>query len=1606
VDRAILIGHRDRPPLANDGSVKIVYTNRLQQLLLSDHRGASQAERWLRYQKINADYQVEYVAESSAFDMPPSGDPYDDGEPDLDVQLKADEGLIRYNDYYDGTDGQPAKYLKSQWLSEGIAGTRKKQLELEYLEGGEVFPVVRRTVYRDEAATPTEPIETTYAYTFYPYSPSTNLIQQVETTLPLVSTAENGPNAAVTSRAYFDLFGRKIWAQDPRGALDYFAYDPTTGALLQQVRDYDGSDPLPPWSRGGDLPTALNLVTDYDIDDVGRTIRTLGPPHALGTDVIRTVQWNLYLDDQRERRSANGYIVVAGPNYDTTTLVNPVSLTKYDYDGHTTDQIQAVASVTNAPPEPTDTYAQSTWTRWTTTQIDDDGRVGSQRVYHTIPSAGSGSSGTNYDETTFGYDVMGQRNRVLAPGGTITRTVFDPLDRTLSTWIGTDDTDATDDDPTGGGAIGNNMRQVSAASYFDNNDVGVPAETRQLVDGTSGHDRVVTNVIDYRNRVTDVTAPEHSFEQRIYDNLDRVTESTNYVDDIEGAPVASSFTYFDAQGRVYKTEQCGYETTSPYDPTAKLTSLTWFDAAGNALKQVAAGAKDLRAFTKNSYDGAGRTTATYVGIGPHPEDYEDVSSVAADLIFEQSEPVYDEAGQILETTSYRRYPSDVATTGPLDTGLARRSRSAAWYDGIGRSIASVNYGTAGTSRPGEPPASSDEAPVMLMSYDDAGNPFETTDPLGRIARNNYDQAGRLTESIANYTGSSPGSDTDVTVRRTYDADGHVETLVALNSDTGDQTTTYFYGVTTGGGSEVDSNDLLREVAYPDSSSGTDRVQYAYNRLGEAIQMTDQNETVHAYDYDALGRGTADRVTLSLGSAIDDAVLRLETAYDERQRIASVTSYDAATSGSIVNQVVYERNGFGQTVKEYQSHAGAVNVMTTPFVGYEYEDGSANTTRQTKLVYPDGRELNYDFGASDTPSDLLSRTASLIDDDGTSVLAAYDYLGVGSIVRCDYAEPDVRWDLSPVGDDFDGLDGLDRIIDNLWYDYGSSADADRIQYTYDANGNRLSRKNVVAGSGNDELYTYDPVDRLIDMQRGDLNVDRDAITSLDFAQEWTLDATGNWNGFKQDDDGTGGWDLTQTRSANEVNEITGISGGSWVVPVYDAAGNMTTLPQPKTPTSGYDATYDAWNRLVKLVDGMTDVATCAYDPLTRRIIVDDGSVVRHAYFTASWRNIEERIDSSTDAERQFVWGLRYTDDLVLRDRTVSTPLDERLYALQDINWNVDAVVDPSGDVQERYRYSAYGTPTFLDAGFTPLSPDESALEWETLYTGYRYDTFTGIFYVRYRGYSPITGFLTRDPLQYQGGMSQYEYVSSSPLSYVDSFGLVKCAVENLLINGTDGEVPLTMEPIEKIYPGPTSYIIGFKVPFNVTATFKDDGENCCECCSVRQWVMGAFSYDEKQTDGTIKKLDYAHELDFPTLLSRDIANEDAYAVHTGDITMGTLKKVKVIKYGHRSEKPIVAPGANTGTYNDTVKRDTGRSSLPQGHQTGCNYLHLDAPQVVQKVPYASAIANSVGLGRYQNLTFTVYVIDTCAGENINKEIGGKVVLKKEFKIDKSISIKKA
>jgi len=561
------------------------------------------------------------------------------------------------------------------------------------------------------------------------------------------------------------------------------------------------------------------------------------------------------------------------------------------------------------------------------------------------------------------------------------------------------------------------------------------------------------------------------------------------------------------------------------------------------------------------------------------------------------------------------------------------------------------------------------------------------------------------------------------------------------------------------------------------------VTCTYDRTGARASMTDQNGSVHEYDYDKQGRRTADRVT-TLASGVDNSVLRIETAYEVRGLVEKVTSYDAASSGNVVNEVEYAYNDFGQLITEYEAHDGAVNTGTTPKVQYVYADGSANTIRSTGFTYPNGNTLTHGYGTANSDDDLLSRVIDLTHSLSPSDPITYSYFGLPGVYKIDYTDPQVDLDYATGtgSNPYAGFDRFGRVIDMNWENYSTSTSLDQFQYGYDRASSRTWRKNLVAPAGFDELYAYDGMHRLQSAERGQLSSDKSRIESdFEFHQAWNLDATGNWSDFEQFDQDDASQALVQQRTHNAVNEITGIGesvGSQWGTPSHDRNGNMTIVPQPSNPTISYDAIFDAWNRLIKLTDSSSSdvVSVYLYDGVNRRITTgkyDAGVLVqtRHYYFNNRWQTLEERIDASTNAERQYVWGIQYIDQLHIRMRDANGDgtINEKLYAIQDGNWNVMTVCANDGVAIERYGYTAYGISAVMSGDFLKVAG--TGHSWDVTYQGRSVDLASGLMDFRNRCYSSSIGrFLVADPQGYRDGMNQFEFAGSSPLIRNDPLGL--------------------------------------------------------------------------------------------------------------------------------------------------------------------------------------------------------------------------------------------
>jgi RHS repeat-associated protein len=665
-----------------------------------------------------------------------------------------------------------------------------------------------------------------------------------------------------------------------------------------------------------------------------------------------------------------------------------------------------------------------------------------------------------------------------------------------------------------------------------------------------------------------------------------------------------------------------------------------------------------------------------------------------------------------------------------------------------------------------------------------------------VARTEYDDLGRTTRTIENYVDGVVGDDNDKTTEYTYGPAG-MTSLTAKLTGGGGQTTEWVYGV--GSGSGIVSNDIVGATRWPDPSTGasssSEQETVLVNALGQPLVTTDRNGNTHTLTYDILGRVTADAVT-TLGSGVDGSVRRVETAYDSQGQAYLFTTFDAANGGNIVTQVQRQFNGLGQLTSEWQSHSGAVT-SSTPRVQYAYSamSGGANHSRLTSLTHPSGYVLTYNYSSGLNGS--ISRLSSLSDSTGT--IESYDYLGLGTVVRRSHPQPNL--DLTfpgSGGDQYVGLDRFGRVVDQNWSKAGTSTD--RFTYSYDRNGNRLTKGNAL-NSAFSETYSYDGLNQLSSFARG--NGD---------SQSWNFDSLGNWDSVTTN--GT-----TQTRSANAQNEITSISGAT--TPTYDANGNMTT------DETGKQFVYDAWNRLKVVKDsGGTTLKTYQYDAMNRRVAEVVGGDTTDLYYSSQWQVLEERVNGN--GKYRYVWSPVYVDAMMLRDRL---DVSERLWVQQDANFNVTAIVNDSGNVVERYAYEPYGKVTVVNASWSELSG--STYYWQYLHQGGRLDLVDGLYSFRNRDYSPVLGrWVSMDPIQYLSkDRNLYRYVDSNPLMYLDPIGYGPIEFLQRKVRELYDDVKARVDPVSYEFKLPKRT---FRVPlfgheFEYEFKIKLTGRVTSKCC---------------------------------------------------------------------------------------------------------------------------------------------------------------------------------
>lgn len=717
-----------------------------------------------------------------------------------------------------------------------------------------------------------------------------------------------------------------------------------------------------------------------------------------------------------------------------------------------------------------------------------------------------------------------------------------------------------------------------------------------------------------------------------------------------------------------------------------LTSLTdRSDDAGSALESAAR-------YTKAT------TVATDVGMGQ------------GDVVIEETAYRYASSG-VLDLVTHRMRSHDASIVGPLTDGNRITTYMGYIYDGALRRVGTVDFGTNqsafNTTAASAPTLTSyDTLPELrsatdvLFSWTEYGtrglpqayvtiqDGTSATDEIRTVYV--YDDMSRTSGVIENYddasitwddmnteyavTGlSSSEPDTDRVTVFEYDAAGNVVRRIAHLPGSESQETQYVYGTAAGSSSNdtdslVASNRLLKQVRYPDESSGAANsgssyiVTYAYNTLGELRAVTDQNSTIRLFERDQQGRVTDDIVdAVGLYSVagstryVDSSVRRLQYAYDSVGRLTNAISYSDTSGTSVRDEVEITYTPLWQVATIAQQYDDEVD-GSSPVVEYQYDNeppgstvneyAAGNFSRLTGVVYPtDSGNTNPTVGyVYDTGTDSqISRVTKLQVDDlypsttGMADLVAYSRIGMSMPAKVTVApstaafQPTLDRTLQAdgtqlaSGETYPGYDRFGRVILHMWVrddfanggtGYPSTPPILAVSHAYDRSSNPTLADDARVGARlpfRDRDYSYDRLHRLTEELRSQTAGGSYSVQHT--SQKWDLDMLGNWDTLTRDADADGsyadneGTNYSQTRTHNMANEIesNGVSGTN---PNYDQRFLSTTAPNNRYAQHRYDyagnMTDQRTNTSVPISGALMPGLRMTYDAWNRLITTEHGS----------------------------------------------------------------------------------------------------------------------------------------------------------------------------------------------------------------------------------------------------------------------------------------------------------------------------------------------------------------------------------------------------------------
>jgi len=920
-----------------------------------------------------------------------------------------------------------------------------------------------------------------------------------------------------------------------------------------------------------------------------------------------------------------------------------------------------------------------------------------------------------------------------------------------------------------------------------------------------------------------------------------------------------------------------------------------FDAQGNLTRQIEAAGTAVARETQYEYDTLNRQTVTRIKNPNGPDSvnsrtYDECGRIATvtDPLGNVSSNVYDRYGNLVlatvngqqaaafvfddlnrlvsatdsvgntTSTTYNPLGKIILRTVTASSGFSLQS-TAYSYDSEGRPMATTNelgltthtsYDADGhlleqTDTAGHTnrfvynlknQVISEFRPEgwFYFEYDDQNRLIRQMDPQGGETRWDYDAAGLLARLCMPGLTNTYEYDVRgrVTVQRTVTAASTLETRFALDALGRVIATTDPLGRTTG----MEFDALGRRSAVVNAINATNR--FEYDVFGNLTKFTDSkgNQTTFEYDlgnkltkktyadnnhvdftYDAQGR---------VVEKVDAKGQKTTFAYDSQGWLMTHAFYNAGNS--LVKTVSYNYDIKGRMISWNDgTYSGSftydeINKIQSVTVNYgafskTYSCVYDGLYRTTSFTGPDGKEIGYRYS---TDGNL---TGIQIPEEGT---IGYSYNGNGTLYSQTLPGGNIRYfgydATMSLGTNM-ALDAAQNVLMNRGYSrnvmgtiIGQQTESGTIAYQYDPIDQLTGVTNVALGN---EWFAYDPMGNRVSSSNTILNVTNVAAYS-----------------------------------ANALNQYPQISNNECQISLtYDLNGNLINQT---TATATNQYVWDVENRLIGFQKRKGTNLTSAqyfYDPFGRRLskIVNGNT----NFFFYSDEGLIGEYDSLGNEIRSYGYTPNcdwMSEPVWMRTGIASLNEGETnyLYYLNDHLGAPQRLVRKNGATAWAAVMEAFGAAYVMPGAIVTNN-----LRFSSQY----FDEESGLHNNTQRYLDPISGrYLSRDPMEEEGGANLYGFVNNAPITTVDVLGEWNSDVHN----------DMTREWAKKV---------GAK---NEAATllgiWDNDVDTAYNPTWNKSWHFGATrkkltaEYVQKAKDNC----DAAKKADYPYLASKDLG----YALH--------------------------------------------------------------------------------------------------------------------------------